>query len=152
MLRVLLLLLALSGSATAACVLDAVTVPDTLLTYAALKPGGEQREVTVQVSCERAQDRYRLQLAGSVQVGPGGWSAELWPRRGGGERLRVTFVGAAEVFGPGVSFGGTGPDLQATGPEGPRRYTHTLILRALPGQWVTGGDYVSDMRVAIHDL
>lgn len=142
-----LLLLTLSGSSTAACVIAAVTVPDTPLSYVVLKTGGEKRGVTVRVTCDRAQDRYQLLLAGSVQVQPGGWEAELQPRQGPGEPLRVVLEEAAAVFGPGVTFGGD----WGSG-EGPRTYTHTLTLRARDGQWVAGGDYVSDLHVAIHDL
>lgn len=142
-----LLLLALSGSAPAACLIDAVTVPDAPLSYLVLKPGTEKREVTVLVTCDRAQDRYQLLLAGSIRVQSGGWEAELQPRQALDGPLRVALEGAAEVFGPGVTFGG-----DWGGGEGPRTYTHKLTLRAEAGQWAAAGSYVSDLRVAIHDL
>lgn len=142
-----LFLFALSGSSTAACLIDTVTVPDAPLSYIVLKPLGAQREVTVQVTCDRMQDRYQLLLSGSVRAEPGGWEAELRPRRGMGEPLRMALDGAAAIFGPGVTFGGEWSDVL-----GPRSYTHTLTLRAGIGQWVAGGDYVSDLRVTIQDL
>lgn len=142
-----LLPFALLGSSTAACLIDAVTLPDTSLSYMVLNPGKEKRDVTVRVICDHAQDRYRLLLAGSVLVQPGSWEAELRPRRDMGEPLRVVLDGAAAVFGPGITFGGDWSSIQ-----GLRTYTHTLTLRARTGQWVAGGDYVSDLRVTIQDL
>lgn len=142
-----LILLVLSASSTAACVIDAVSVPDAPLSYAVITAGEEARTVTVQVRCNRPQDRYRLLLSGGVRFGPGDWEAELQPPRGGGEPLRVTLQGAAQLFGPGVSFGGDVPDA-----SGPRTYTHTLTLRVPQGQWVAGGSYLSNLRVNLHDL
>lgn len=148
----LMLLLSLSGSATAACVLDAITLQDTPLVYVAFKPVAETRTLTLTVRCDRALDRYGLRLAGSVQAAPGGWEAELRPRRGGGVGLRITLGGAAEMFGPGVSFGGEDAALASSAPDGPRTYTHTLTLRAGTDQWVPGGEYMSDLRVVLRDL